>query len=66
LQAFRSNTTEGANDWMGRPHIGYKYFFRKSAAFDVNLGYKAIFSSAANSEKRSDSLDFRLGLAFVF
>jgi len=67
LQAYRTNGGKGTNDWFTRPHIGYKHFLGKSrAAFDVNFGYRAIFSSASNSVKRSDAIDFRVGLAYFF
>ena len=66
LQAYRTNVGNGTNDWLGRPHVGYKYFIKKSVAFDANMGYNAIFSNAQNSVHRSDSLDFKIGLAFIF
>ncbi len=66
LQASRGDNVEATNDWFARPHIGFKHFIKKNVAFDVNFGYKAITSKAENTVSRSDSLDFKLGIAMIF
>jgi hypothetical protein len=69
VQAYRSDSSDNektTNDWLARPHLGFKHFFKKNVAFDANFGYKIIASSIKNSVQRSDSIDIRLGLAMVF
>jgi hypothetical protein len=44
-----------------RPNLGFKYFFKKNAAFDVNMGY------GLNLKDTSVGLiDARFGLSFIF
>lgn len=44
-----------------RPNIGFKYFFKRNVAFDVNSGYGFSVKSAKNGQ-----FDSRLGVSYIF
>jgi hypothetical protein len=53
-----------------RPHVGYKYFLKKSVALDFSVGYTVDLNKVDDPgpfiRDRNSSIDGRLGLSFVF
>jgi hypothetical protein len=58
-------------NFRARPHVGYKYFLKKSVALDFSVGYLFDINEVSGRDRffiqdRSNSMDGRVGLSFVF
>ena len=49
-----------------RPHAGFKHYFKRNVAFDLNVGYIRGFASFSGGSGGANLVDTRLGLTFVF
>ena len=55
------NTTQLQDNFYARPHVGFKYYFSKRAAFDLNGGYQAVLKNSSNG-----TIDTRFGISMLF
>lgn len=49
-----------------RPNLGFKYFFKRNVAFDMNVGYERIFASLGGDSGSANVVDGRIGISFIF
>ncbi|HLG15737.1 MAG TPA: hypothetical protein VJH03_14720 [Blastocatellia bacterium] len=49
-----------------RPHAGFKYYFKRNVAFDLNVGYIRGFATFSGESGGANLVDTRIGLSFVF
>jgi hypothetical protein len=60
--SLRDNST---GNFSARPHVGYKYFFKKNVALDLNVGYSMDLNRVGGFE-RGGRISGRVGFSFVF
>lgn len=49
-----------------RPNLGFKYFFKRNVAFDMNVGYSRAFASSEGESGGANLVDGRIGISFIF
>jgi hypothetical protein len=53
------------NNAYVKPNAGFKYYFKRNVAFDLNGGYQVNFKKPAFSP-RTHNIDVRMGIALIF